>query len=125
MLSFTPTVGMRVGLSGRYDHQDGFGVIAKITPSGQIVLEDGRRFDKNGRTIGSGLTSFSRTIIVSAEEMDSRIARRAAQREKNARCHAFETRAAELIRGHTNGLREFSGLSDDEKAELIALINAL
>lgn len=50
--------GLKAGDQAAVEYRGAYEIhtIAKITPSGQIVLENGRRF-KDGREIGDGLAS--------------------------------------------------------------------
>ena len=124
MLDFTPIVGMRVGIVGRHDYQDGFATVAKVTPAGQIVTDDGTRFNKNGREVG--VEEYRGKCICSAEQMEKRKAAKKEQKERNARHTFLSNHVAAVLGRHKNGFGDYlSSPTAEEKAELIALINAL
>lgn len=98
--------------------------VERVTPGGQVVLMDGTRFNRDGREIGGSGRNPRR--LVSAAWADAVEAREQAQRERDARATALKEKLAETLRGATNGYGKLVGeVTDAQKAELIALIQAL
>ena len=53
--------------------------VERVTPSGQVVMVDGRRFDARGREIGSGLKYYDRARLCPlTEDVRAEIRREAA-----------------------------------------------
>lgn len=117
--------GDRVAFVGSYEHQEGFGVVARVTPTGRVTLEDTKVFNADGRQIRVEGHSRGLTLIP-AVVLEERQARKKAQREKNARYHETLTQVQKVLNGKRNGFGDFvGGLSVEEKAELTAMIAGL
>lgn len=82
----SPTVGQEVAIAhtGPYSNRFYFGYfVTKVTPSGQITVSRAeqldkfaRRFDANGREIGSNVSKYNRdTLHLNVEELRERTAK--------------------------------------------------
>jgi hypothetical protein len=118
----TLKAGDRVGFYGSHDFKMGTENVERVTPSGQVVLMDGKRFSKDGRLMGE---SYSWLRLMSADDVDAAKARKAEQRARNDRAAALRQRVDAILAGRRNGYGDQHAISDEEKAELIALVQAL
>lgn len=115
--------GDRVGVSGRHDWNDGFGVVAKVTPTGMVTLEGGWKFNAKGEETSPG---FGGVRLVPVAEMEERMAAREARVARNLRFTALANLVNSLVGGAKNGHGDYVGaVSEEEKAKLVALVNAL
>ena len=118
--------GDRVGVSGRRDYQDGHSTVATKDRYGRITLEDGRLFNKRGDEVpAAGHTYCADARLVPVWIIDQRLARKAEQKARNKRMAGLKDRLDALLAGKKNGYGDYcSDLTAEEKAELIALIQA-
>lgn len=118
------TVGQEVFVLGGYGNSARLFKVAKITPAGQIVLEGGRRFNKDGREIGSGISTWSRSYLDWDVE-----ARKVANRKANARQRARQALNAAGIQTHEHAGKTDMLLRLEEQEALLvaarAAINAI
>ena len=94
----------------------GFGKIVKINGHGHIKLDNGRVFDKHGNE----RAKFSRLRLTDPAQLRESIVRQNAARDRRV--------AAQDIERYLNSHKTCYGdirLNDEQKAELIALVNKL
>ncbi len=118
--------GDRVGVSGRRAYQDGHGTVESKDRYGRITLEGGRMFNKHCDEVAApGHTYCADARLVPAWVIDERLARKAAQQARNKRMGDLKDRLDTILAGKKNGYGDYcSDLTAEEKAELIALIQA-
>ncbi len=121
------TVGSEVGVTGRYENDQRIGKVVKITPSGRIdvVLRDGHdpvRFNPEGREMGPGWNPLR---LVAAETVREYAARKAAQRQLKHQYVNFVEQVTGVVRGNTNGMGDVFAMTQEQKDELLAALNAL
>ena len=92
----------------------------------RITLDDGRMFNKRGDEVPApGHTYCAEARLVPAWIIDQRLARKAEQKARNKRMAGLKDRLDAILAGKKNGYGDYcSDLTAEEKAELIALIQA-
>jgi hypothetical protein len=87
----TLTVGQQIGIvyhGSRYNVKAQIGVVASITPTGQVRLNDGRRFTANGCEMGD---KFTKGVLCSIEKVNEIVqANEQREEEKKQEKAAFE-----------------------------------
>ena len=94
----------------------GFGKIVKINGHGHIKLDNGRVFDKHGNE----RAKFSRMRLTDPAQLRESIVRQNAARDRRVAAQDIER----YLNSHKTGYGDIR-LSDEQKAELIALVNKL
>jgi hypothetical protein len=99
------------------------GTVCKINHHGHIHVErDGDKhvveFDKRGQQRGR---KYGGLMLIDANDFQARKQREDAQRQRTETYRSL----LERLKGHTNGLGHFCEISDEERAELIEIINSL
>ena len=94
----------------------GFGRVTKINGHGHITLDTGKVFDKHGKERG---TNYGVNLI-DADALRVSIAQADEQRERRDRIRALQDKVASLA-----GLGGRFEVLPEDKAELLALVNAL
>jgi len=123
-------IGDRVGMIRTSSHGDlvkhAFHVVARKTPSGQVVLDNGFRFNDRGQqqVTGSVAKMFAH-IITPATQLEERLASDDARRQQTNDARAFRAFACSVIDNHSNCHGDFFGMTADEKAKLLELLNAV
>lgn len=100
----------------------GFDTVAKKNKYGHITLANGKVFDKTGHERVGG---YGALMLIGAERLEEMIATRAAQRDLDRRMNDLANTLTDVLRNHRNGHGNYSPLTDDDKARLIALIQAV
>ena len=121
------TVGDEVGVDGRYESDQRIGKVVKITPSGRIdvVLREGAdpiRFNSEGREMGAGWNPLR---LLDAEKIREAVEAKAARRALSRQHKNFVEQVAGVVRGNTNGFGEVFAMTQEQKDELLAALNAL
>lgn len=121
----TIQVGSKVGIacSGSWTTRYSFGVVRAIHKNGNVILENGDKYNKYGDQIGG--SKYHTPMLVSVEVAEANIASQNAQRERDAKLKALEEKITSVTRGHKNGYGNFFGITEEEKNELITMLNGL
>ena len=92
----------RIGQYGYREWTTKISTVSKVTPSGQVVLADGKRFNKQGYEIGSSQESRSHVLlpVEQAREIYAAQKRRTLQKNLVAKAleklHKMDQRAGDL-----------------------------
>lgn len=117
--------GDKIGVarSGGWSNHYSVQTIKSVSKTGQVTLENGDRFTKDGRMMGG--SSFRSTWLVSVEEVESRIASDKVRHERNRKHRSVVELVDKTINGHKNGHGDFFGITVEERDAMIAAINSL
>jgi hypothetical protein len=117
--------GDKIGTSrsGNWSNTYSIQVVKSVSKTGQVTLENGDRFTKDGKLMGG--SGFRSTYLVSVETVEKNIASETARRERNNRHAAAIELVEKTIRGHRNGHGDFFGVTIEERDAMIAAINGL
>ncbi len=121
----TVQVGQTVGY-GRYASRGltgtGFAKVTKKNGHGHITLDNDLVFDKHGEERN---VVFGPKVLFLESELRERLTAADAQRDLDRRMHALLTLTEEKIRGRRNGFGNYAPLTAEDKAALIAAIEAV
>lgn len=120
------TVGQEVAYgtyrSGMRHASDHFCHVKTITKSGQVVLENGLRFNKHGKQIGLGTEPSKYTEFWLADADVIRNAKQA--REQKNLVHAKVVNIKKYLEGRQDGVGRYA-IDEESKQELMELVASL
>jgi hypothetical protein len=98
-----------------------------VTPTGEVVLEDGQRFNQFGREMGNdNYDNYHNAHLTTAADVEARNASQTAQTEKNRRFREAQAEIIAEMQGCKDEFGDYVGeLTAERKAALVAIINAL
>jgi len=117
--------GQEVGVSrsGNWNNHYSIQMVKSVSKTGQVTLENGDRFTKDGRLMGG--SGFRSIYLVPVETVHSNLASEKARRERNNRHAAAIDLVEKTIRGHRNGHGDYFGITVEERDAMLTAINSL
>jgi hypothetical protein len=111
--------GDRVGVRGGWDDGCEIYTVTRVTPAGQVVLDNGDRFTPGGKRIGDQRT-WHPYRLVSAARSESLVRRTALYKS----LRELRDRADGLCKSHgaASAIGNTTPITPEERAELLAII---
>lgn len=117
--------GDKIGTSrsGSWSNHYSIQTVKSVSKTGQVTLENGDRYTKDGYLMGD--SSIRSTRLVDVATIEKNIAQKNARRERNAKHRSVLELIEKTIHGHKNGFGDFFGITIEERDAMIAAINDL